>query len=526
MGKNETIVRGFVYEASGKNEGYQVGKKGIEGVVVSNQRDVVVTDENGYFVLSYIPNNSIFVVKPSGYDLPLNEINQPRFYYLHKLETLEEHPERSESEVSSEGMLPDLLNFPLLKSKSASEFKVLFTGDIQTKTELELSYFQKIVVREMMAHEIDFLVPLGDIAWDDLSIYPKTKQLLGKIGTPVFPVCGNHDVDFKVNSRKQATQTFQRHFGPTYYAFDYGKVHFVVLDVIGYDGWDEENDKKGPTSGKIDEQQLEWLRNDLALVPYEHLIVFLSHIPFYTDMAPEDAYRNVQNRAALFDIVRYRPHLFSLSAHTHCVEHVDLRVAGWEGMGDFSALIAGAACGAWWKGPKENDGMPTRMGVDGTPNGFFIFTFKDNGFDYDFIPADAPPSYQMRIYSVGGTDVEQPKFIYANIFAASPKATVTFSIDGKNPLNMERLTMRDPYVGDFIDRHPEDYPVWMRPRLTNHIWRALLPDNLSVGPHIIEVKAMELNGKCIKMKQILQISEKGYVDDMVIVEKEGIEIEP
>jgi len=57
--------------------------------------------------------------------------------------------------------------------------------------------------------------------------------------------------------------TFIRYFGPSYYSFNYGRIYFVVLDDIGYSGWDAAQTVKGETVGYIDERQLEWLANDL-----------------------------------------------------------------------------------------------------------------------------------------------------------------------------------------------------------------------------------------------------------------------
>ena len=53
---------GYVYE--------QGSTRGIPGVMVSNQRQVVLTDENGYYELPLEEDCSIIVTKPAAYNFP------------------------------------------------------------------------------------------------------------------------------------------------------------------------------------------------------------------------------------------------------------------------------------------------------------------------------------------------------------------------------------------------------------------------------------------------------------------------
>ena len=56
------------------------------------------------------------------------------------------------------------------------------------------------------------------------------------------------------------------------------------------------------------------------------------HILIYTDMLSADTYLNIQNRDDLFDTLSHRKKVLALAAHTHFLEHVDLRNAGWSGV--------------------------------------------------------------------------------------------------------------------------------------------------------------------------------------------------
>jgi|AntRauTorckE5430_2_1112549.scaffolds.fasta_scaffold01952_5 3',5'-cyclic AMP phosphodiesterase CpdA len=473
-------------------------QKGIAGVSISNGELVVETDANGRYTLP-LPEAEgvIFLTKPAEYELPLNGYNQPQFFHFIR-------PEGSpnNTELEHEGFaptpLPETVDFELLPGKKQDRFRTVFFGDIQPKTEEEVGFFQQLMVQHLIHQPMDFFVPLGDIAWDGLALYPQLREALSGIGKPYYTVCGNHDINLKASDPAFSRETFQRYFVPTYYAFDYGEVHFVVLDDIGYTGWDKANNTSGITQGYLSDRQLDWLRNDLATVAEDKLVVLLMHIPIYTDILPADTYRNIQNRDDLFDTLSHRKKVLALAAHTHFVEHVDLRNAGWSGDGIFQHLVCGAACGAWWKGPRGWSGLPVRLGMDGTPNGFWVFDFDGNTYNYRFQAAGLPAHEQVGLRApMNGTlsactDGEE---VVANIYAASYEAVVTCQIDDSVPLPMERTVVKDPLVLYFLEQYADDYTHWIKPRDCAHLWKAPLPDDLEPGVHTLTVLALEPDGR-------------------------------
>lgn len=475
-------------------------QRGISGVCVSNGKEVVQTNANGHYALPRPKAEGvIFITKPAGYELPLNIFNQPQFFRFIR-------PEGSpgshllEYEGFAPSPVPDQIDFKLLPGLLQKQFRAVFFGDIQPKTIEEVSFFRQLMVQHLIHEPMDFFVPLGDIAWDGLSLYPELREALSGVGKPYYTVCGNHDINLKSVAPTFSRETFQRYFVPTYYSFDYGQAHFVVLDDIGYTGWNAEEDRPGITQGYLSGRQLDWLRNDLAAVPEDQLVVLLMHIPIYTDILPADTYRNIQNRDDLFDILAHREKVLALAAHTHFVEHVDLREGGWLGDGVFRHLVCGAACGAWWKGPRDWAGLPVRLGMDGTPNGFWVFDFDGTNFTYRFQAAGQPPYVQVGVRApMDGplsacTDGEQ---IIANVYAASYDAAVTCQINEGVPLPMERAVEKDPLVLFFLEKYAEDYPMWMKPRDCAHLWKAPLPVDLEPGVHTLAFTALEPDGRTI-----------------------------
>jgi 3',5'-cyclic AMP phosphodiesterase CpdA len=480
---------GYIYE--------QGSNLGIPSVMVSNQRQVVLTDENGYYELPLEEDCSIIVTKPAAYTFPVNEYQQPQFYYLYRPNGSPE-PERLSPypAIDPTGEVPNPLNFYLIKTEPKAEFTAVLMGDIQPETSKEVEYFRRLAVPALQQEQADFMIPLGDLAWDELEVHPEVQAAIGEIGKPWHVVMGNHDINIRATQNRFARESFQYFFGPTYYSFDYGQVHFVVLDDVDYSGWNLKRDEQGITEGRLDVRQLEWLANDLALVPQDKLVFILSHIPIYTKTAAHNPYRNIMNRRDLFALLKNRPYLFAASAHTHTIEQVDLKEGGWEQRDvPFPELISGAICGAWWQGPLEEDGLPVRMAMDGAPNGYFVFRFSGTSVKYQFKALGVPESksrYILRFPRNVGLSAGE---LVVNAFATPPDARIEVSWNGGNFVPLKQFEGTDAYVTDFLTTHRDKYDIWMGAKVNLHLWKGELPKGLGDGKHQLEVRIVEKNGE-------------------------------
>ena len=77
---------GIVFNDRNANSQRDPGKAGIADVLVSNGSDVVKTDSDGRYSLSVTEDTTIFVIKPDGWNVPLNELNIPQYFYINKPE--------------------------------------------------------------------------------------------------------------------------------------------------------------------------------------------------------------------------------------------------------------------------------------------------------------------------------------------------------------------------------------------------------------------------------------------------------
>ncbi|MFW6353652.1 MAG: metallophosphoesterase N-terminal domain-containing protein [Verrucomicrobiota bacterium] len=264
------LATGTVYEDRNGNGRQESGEPGLEGVLVSNGRAVIATAADGAWSLPVDDDDILFVIKPRGYALPLDERHKPQFYYIHKPAG---SPEGLDfAGVAPTGPLPEHIAFGLIPQEEPDAFTGLFFGDPQPYRQEEVDWFEADIVEEILALEqpFAFVSTLGDIVGDDLDLFEPMVDAVSRLEVPAWYVYGNHDMNFDVEHGHHADETFERVFGPPNYAFFMGPVCFVALDNVIYPRPDG---RRGYVGGFTNEQLL-FLENLLAHVDPEALIVF------------------------------------------------------------------------------------------------------------------------------------------------------------------------------------------------------------------------------------------------------------
>jgi hypothetical protein len=152
-------------------------------------------------------------------------------------------------------------------------------------------------------------------------------------------------------------------YGPPTYAFQVGRVHFVVLDDVIYAGWNAQAQQPGRYEGGFREDQLDFVRNYLHAVPRRDLVVLAVHIPldgFDAEYIPQ--------RRALFEVLAGHPHTLSLSAHSHVQYHHFFGTQDGGAAGrTHHHLNRAAAAGSWWRAHSTRWASPTRRCATGHP---------------------------------------------------------------------------------------------------------------------------------------------------------------
>src|SRR5262249_1478758 len=170
----------------------------------------------------------------------------------------------------------------------------------------------------------------------------------------------------------------------------------ILLDNVHYFGDDPEEPRSGAYCGRIGERQLQFVRNVLAHVPREHLVVLSMHVPLLTYQDRSKTQDNTADPASFLRLLATRPHTVSFSGQMHATEHHYLSEdATADNHGHHHQVLA-AASGGWWGGPHDGRGIPSADSPDGSPNGYHILAVEDVRYTTRFVPATGKTSRQLR----------------------------------------------------------------------------------------------------------------------------------
>ncbi|MFI2742400.1 calcineurin-like phosphoesterase C-terminal domain-containing protein [Zhouia sp. PK063] len=417
---------------------------GIEKVAVSNGFDIVYTDNKGYYELpQHEKAKFIFISLPAGYEIPTKK-GIAQFYQ--EIATLK----------STEN-----INFSLKKLKvSDDKHKFIVWADPQIRTKKDAHLLNTISAPDTLKHiqtlgkQPIFGIGCGDLIWDKYELFTDYRKAVAQTKIPFWQVIGNHDQDYSARSDEGSANKFSEQFGPNYYSFNRGKVHYVVLDDVFFMGIDRRY------IGYVTETQLEWLEKDLKTIPEKSLVVVALHIPTHTGNTRRQHLKEdkdgsmVMNRQALYDILKNYKVQF-ISGHTHFNEV-------WE-KDNMMEHNLGTLCGAWWTGP---------ICGDGTPSGYSVFEVDGNEVSWYYKSTGYEKEHQLKIHTKG-TDKELPQHIIANVWNYDPAWKVEWFEDGTEKGEMQQYTGLDPeavqlYLGEQLPQTRK----WVEPMLTDHLFIA------------------------------------------------------
>ena len=320
-------ISGVVFDDTNRNGTRDAGERGVAGVAVSNQDTVVTTDASGAFLLPGEGTGVIFVSMPNAYR-PVGPWWRPA---------------NSAEPVS----------FALTREQSSTELTFIHASDTHiSPASLARTQRLRALVDSIRP---GLLLITGDLVRDALRVgeeeatgyYELFARERNAFRTPVFTVPGNHE-NFGIErdtSHVPATHPlygrgmYHHYFGPDYYSFTRGGVHFVGLNTVDID------DQR--YYGHVDSLQIAWLERDLALVPADMPVVTFDHIPFvttfeglngYNDRPPapslitvrgKTVYRHtVSNAGDVLAVLRKHRYVLALGGHLHATERIEYEMTG------------------------------------------------------------------------------------------------------------------------------------------------------------------------------------------------------
>lgn len=403
------------------------GKKGIANTVVSDGFEVVITDKNGRYTINLNDKSEfLFLSTPAGYDFKTDTGSVNRQY-----ETLGARNEVSFT-LKRLKINDDKHNFIIWADPQVKNKK-----DVQQMMETSVPDVQQLIAsmpKDTLVHGIG----VGDLVWDNHALFPDYNKAVAQMGIPFFQALGNHDMDYGMGGDETSDKTFKEIYGPTYYSFNRGKAHYIVLDDVRYLGEDRKYD------GYISGDQLSWMEKDLKYVGKDQLVIICLHIPVHNA---------VKNNAEFYALLADYKHVHVMSGHTHYnVNKIQNNVFEHN---------HGAVCGAWWTGP---------ICSDGTPRGYGVYEVDGNQLKWFYKSTGKPKDHQFSVYV---ETLNNQKRLIANVWNWDPEWKVTYELDGKAMGEPEKIQGYDPlsvelYKGDKLPATRS----FAEPHRTDHLFMA------------------------------------------------------
>ncbi|HEY4133278.1 MAG TPA: metallophosphoesterase [Gemmatimonadaceae bacterium] len=320
-------LTGIVFLDLNGNGIRDAGEPALPNVVVSNQDTVVTTGSDGAFRMNSAGTGVVFVSVPDGYRAV------GKFW-----------------RAASDGQP---LAFGLARAPESDELTFAHASDTHLSA-ASLSRTQRLRAVVDSIHP-DFLIITGDLVRDALrvpeseatKVYEMFAHERSLFHTPVVTIPGNHEnfgIERDTSHVSKSNPLYGRgmyhhYFGPDYFSFTRGGIHFVGLNTVDID--DQHY------YGHVDSLQLAWLKRDLALIPPNMPVVSFDHIPFFTtfesingfddkSVAPtvivingKPQFRHVVSNAAdVLAVLRTRRHVLALGGHIHGTERIEYEIAG------------------------------------------------------------------------------------------------------------------------------------------------------------------------------------------------------
>ena len=206
------------------------------------------------------------------------------------------------------------------------------------------------------------------------TLYNLYLEAIKEIDMPIYNTIGNHEL-FGIYEKSgidpshefYGDKMFANRIGEKHYAFNHKGWRFYILDAI-----DETEERT--YYGHIDQEQMDWLKQDLNSVDKNTPIAISVHIPFITvqtqllqgPLAPNGPGSVITNGQEVLELFKDFNLKLVLQGHLHFLE--DIYAQG------IHFITGGAVSAAWWNGPRN-----------GMEEGFLLVKVSDDELTWDYI---------------------------------------------------------------------------------------------------------------------------------------------
>lgn len=470
-------VKGIVYNDANGNGIRDNIEEALVGIPVSNGDTIVLTKPDGSYALTISEGMSVFPILPAGKAMSGGRLANAAFFYA-------DYTQQARKQCRTV-----TADFALKPRETHDDFTLNAVGDIQVGDYQELEYLSRTLLPELMHGQAsDTNIFLGDLVNNNLSLYADLRDMMQALPQQSWTLPGNHDRDVDSVITRQ-NRTYGKFFGADCFAFNEGRAHFVILNNVygkGSRGYE----------GRISDRQLRFVANDLRMVSKDRLVIVCAHVPLAF----------TKNKDSLLSLLRGYDKALVLSGHLHRVARFFHRSGG----NVIPELGAGAACGFWWVGEKDWEGVPSALQQCGTPRNYFQVSIHGDSYDFrcKAIGQDGCREMSIRVTGIDTLDNHLRDYrdvprglMLATVYGGCDSTTVECRIDGGawQPCSMSEYVERNvawTREMNLIDAYPTKYNRMnpMRHRPSGQLWQLRLPAEALTGAHSLEVRAYDRYG--------------------------------
>lgn len=249
---------------------------------------------------------------------------------------------------------------------SPDAFSFVFMTDAHLEYKGEaLKYFGQAIdtVNKMKP---DFVIVGGDLVRDANnvretytdSLYNLYLSEIKKFDMPVHNTIGNHEItglglnsDIQPDNPVYGKGMFEKKIGNRFHSFEHKGWKFFILDDLKV----LETERR--VVGHFDEEQMEWIKNELTKIDTLMPIAVSFHIPIITSirkfeigsMAGTEDYSSVNNSKEFFDLFKHHKLKLVLQGHEHFLEVLYAK--------EIYFITGTSVSGSWIITPPDTRGM-------------------------------------------------------------------------------------------------------------------------------------------------------------------------
>lgn len=383
--------------------------KPLAGVAVSDGVFVTTTDEQGCYYLSSLKQRGyVFISIPGGYRAAVNR-TIPQFFRRLKgsSSTYEQRCFILAPEANTRHRMIVFSDTHLAnRTDDVYQFEHGFKVDLKKQIEQAKADGVKL-----------YAMTLGDLSWDEWwyknSYLPaKYYQQMADLDIPIYNIPGNHDNDPYIADDFKSEDTWRETFGPTYYSFNIGDIHYIQLDNTLFAN-------KGGAQGTVGDlsytqgltaDQLKWLEADLKQVPAGKTIFLGMHIQFTSRFRIDNGklawsyYMPAECRTKMETLLApYNVHFVTGHTHIKYTNYINDRM--------MEHNVAAICATWWWTGKYTNNRC--HMCRDGVPGGYEMFEIGESGANdltWRYYSIGKAADYQLRAYDLNNCLITRDKY--------------------------------------------------------------------------------------------------------------------